>query len=120
MKTVDTKQHPFLLVFMLLFLAILAQKGAKSLAGAAAPALLDGCNATRIGDCLADEEFLMESETSRRFLAGGGKTITNRALNPRKSACPGNAYGNCGLKENPGYKKRRPCTYKNFCFGRGH
>ncbi|PIN01951.1 hypothetical protein CDL12_25538 [Handroanthus impetiginosus] len=105
------KQHPFLLISLLLFLPMIAQK-AKSLDSE--PAALDGCNATRIGDCLVDEEFSMESETSRRFLASGGKSISPGALNPTKPFCNRNVYGSCIKGPNKFYNKR-PCNYANAC-----
>ncbi|PIN02615.1 hypothetical protein CDL12_24876 [Handroanthus impetiginosus] len=112
MKKVHTKQHPFLLVLMLLFLTISAQKGAKSLANAAALKVPDGCNATRIGDCMTDdEEFLMESETSRRFLGGGGDPISNDAQNRNKPFCNQKLYGNCIGRPNK-IDTRRGCNYR--------
>ncbi|PIN01953.1 hypothetical protein CDL12_25540 [Handroanthus impetiginosus] len=109
MKKVHTKQHPFLLALMLLFLTIIAQKGANSLATSPAPKVVDGCNATRIGDCLVDEEFLMESETSRRFLASSSPGPLNRG-----AFCNRNTYGSCLPNPNKFYKKRS-CVYKNLC-----
>ncbi|KAL8528485.1 hypothetical protein ACS0TY_006057 [Phlomoides rotata] len=71
----------------------------------------EGCNASRIGECLADE-FLMESETSRRVLAGGGKRI--QPLIPQKPFCDARVYNNCNGGPNDKFKKR-PCNYTNTC-----
>ncbi|PIN01952.1 hypothetical protein CDL12_25539 [Handroanthus impetiginosus] len=114
MEKVHTKQHPFLLVLMLLFLTIIAQKGAKSLPTGAALKALDGCNATRIGDCMTDdEEFLMESETSRRVLAAGRNSITTGSLIQGRPFCNRNVYGSCVPEPSKYYE--RPCTYQNLC-----
>ncbi|KAL7141125.1 hypothetical protein ABFS83_08G032900 [Erythranthe nasuta] len=84
--------------------------------GGGAPAF----NATRVGDWLADggEEFLMESETSRRILqAGGKKTITYPSANPKLPFCDSTVYGSCIGKDNKIYK--RPCDYQNTCGRKG-
>ncbi|KAL7135641.1 hypothetical protein ABFS83_11G111600 [Erythranthe nasuta] len=74
-----------------------------------------GCNSTRIGDCLtAGEEYLMESETSRRLLAGGQRFISPGALNPRKPFCRGDVSGSCIGRPNKFYDKR-PCGYSHLC-----
>ncbi|KAL7141124.1 hypothetical protein ABFS83_08G032800 [Erythranthe nasuta] len=77
-------------------------------------------NATRVGDWLDDgEEFLMESETSRRILqAGGKKTITYPTAKPELPFCDSAVYGSCIGKDNKIYTKR-PCGYHNSCIRPG-
>lgn len=102
-------------VALLLLIVFLVQRS-ECLLPAAAPEW--GCNATRIGDCLADddEELLMESETSRRFLAGGrgGKPISYVAIKSKKPFCNTDAYGNC-IGERNKYNNKRPCDYTRLC-----
>ncbi|XP_012851798.1 PREDICTED: uncharacterized protein LOC105971487 [Erythranthe guttata] len=75
-------------------------------------------NATRVGDWLDDgEEFLMESETSRRILQAGKKTITYPSANPKLPFCDSAVYGSCIGKDNKIYK--RPCDYQNTCGRKG-
>ncbi|CAL5342391.1 unnamed protein product [Camellia sinensis] len=75
----------------------------------------DQCNAT-IAECLADEgegeeELLMESEMTRRFLASNQKFISLGTLG-RPPVCKTMIYGNyIGQANN--YK--RPCTTYNRC-----
>ncbi|KAL8038520.1 hypothetical protein ABFX02_11G113000 [Erythranthe guttata] len=74
-----------------------------------------GCNSTRIGDCLTGGgEYLMESETSRRLLAGGQRFISPRALNPKRPFCRGDVAGSCIGRPNKFYDKR-PCGYSHLC-----
>ena len=50
------------------------------------------CDAT-IAECNGDEELLMESEVSRRILAGS--KITYKGFKPEKQVCNAQLYGNC-------------------------
>ncbi|MCD7460585.1 hypothetical protein HAX54_043853 [Datura stramonium] len=80
------------------------------------------CNGTTsIGECLqladGEEEFLMESETSTKLLAAGGrKGSTNTLVYPaiqKSKICNAKIIGNCiGAKLNG---PQRPCTYENRC-----
>ncbi|CAK9158079.1 unnamed protein product [Ilex paraguariensis] len=71
-----------------------------------------GCNGT-IADCIEedDQEFLMESEVSRRILGDGGK-LTSLSLMPGSAVCNAELYGNC-IKEINGQKGT--CTPANRC-----
>ena len=65
-------------------------------------------------DCVAEEfdEFLMESEVSRRILAGNqAPKLSYRALEKAKT-CNAMIYGNCVGKANP---SNRPCTLYTRC-----
>ncbi|KAL7094629.1 hypothetical protein ACP275_11G115800 [Erythranthe tilingii] len=105
---------------LFIFLSAEVQKteclGTTTTAAAAAAEL--GCNSTRIGDCLtggdAGEEYLMESETSRRLLAGGQRFISPGALNPKRPFCRGDVAGSCIGRPNKFYDKR-PCGYSHLC-----
>ncbi|GMP28627.1 hypothetical protein CsSME_00004093 [Camellia sinensis var. sinensis] len=75
----------------------------------------DECNAT-IAECLADEGegeevFLMESETTRRFLAYNKDHLSLRAP-LRPPVCKTDIYGDCIGQAN-NYK--RPCELRNRC-----
>ncbi|XP_020551454.1 uncharacterized protein LOC110012400 [Sesamum indicum] len=76
----------------------------------ATPAAEGRCNGTsRITDCLPDdEEFLMESETSRRLLVNEPKTYFGRALQP-PPICDAKVVGNC-FPEPRAIDDRRHCT----------
>ncbi|KAL0431783.1 UNVERIFIED_CONTAM: hypothetical protein Sradi_0804300 [Sesamum radiatum] len=83
----------------------------------APPAAEGGCNGTgRIADCLPDgEEFLMESETSRRLLVGARQTFSPGALQPKKPFCDGTNYGSCIPGPNKFYdSENRNCNH-NTC-----
>ncbi|GAA0172037.1 hypothetical protein LIER_25943 [Lithospermum erythrorhizon] len=71
------------------------------------------CNGT-IGDCNLDagEEFLMESEESRRMLASNGKGTY--AVLDKPPYCNEDVYGSCN-KNTKKINKREPCTYANHC-----
>lgn len=71
------------------------------------------CNAT--GKCFTDE-FMMESETSRRILqaAGKGRTITYPVLDPKKTHCDRDVYGSC-IGDGSKFYNDRPCNYQNTC-----
>ncbi|EYU44216.1 hypothetical protein ABFS82_08G032800 [Erythranthe guttata] len=72
-------------------------------------------NATRVGDWLDDgEEFLMESETSRRILQAGKKKPTIPAVTEKKPFCDAEIYSSCIGPDSKTYTKR-PCTYQNSC-----
>ncbi|KAK4426257.1 hypothetical protein Salat_1394200 [Sesamum alatum] len=94
-------------------LALVLALGQKAECLSTAPAAEGGCNGTRIADCLPDgEEFLMESETSRRLLLDGHKTITPQTLVPVEDFCDANAYGSCYPGPNQFYdSKKRVCNY---------
>lgn len=76
-------------------------------------------NATRIADSLLDEEeFLMESETSRRIMQGRPQPISTATLKKDRGACKGDVYGSCSGK--PGkIVTSRKCDLQNHCGGRG-
>ena len=67
------------------------------------------CDAT-IAECNGDEELLMESEVSRRILAG--RKITYNGFNPGKQVCNAQLYGNCIQAIN---MRTRPCAIYNRC-----
>ncbi|KAI8029750.1 Protein RALF-like 33 [Camellia lanceoleosa] len=75
------------------------------------------CNAT-IAECIADErggeEFLMESETTRRFLASPASPVKHIVLQTQGKGpvCKTRLYGNCIGQAN-NYK--RPCDTYNRC-----
>ncbi|KAH9617345.1 hypothetical protein KSS87_007744 [Heliosperma pusillum] len=74
------------------------------------------CNG-RVGDCIGDEEDLLDSETGRRQLAGRRRRfISNEALRRDSIPCnrPGQSYYYCrgNIRANP-YK--RGCTYITHC-----
>ncbi|KAL7141123.1 hypothetical protein ABFS83_08G032700 [Erythranthe nasuta] len=73
-------------------------------------------NATRVGDWLADdgEEFVMESETSRRILQAAKKKPTIPAVTGKKPFCDAQIYSSCIGPDSKTYTKR-PCTYQNSC-----
>ncbi|KAJ4849029.1 hypothetical protein Tsubulata_038058 [Turnera subulata] len=64
-----------------------------------------------VGKSIGEEEFLMESDTSRRFLGYDGKTISYKGLG-KPAVCNEKIAGNC-LKAYG--KQNRPCTYYNRC-----
>ncbi|CAK9170597.1 unnamed protein product, partial [Ilex paraguariensis] len=70
------------------------------------------CNGT-ITDCIEedDQEFLMESEVSRRILQTTNKLIV-KSLKPGSAVCDPDRYGNCIVQIN---QYNRPCTYENRC-----
>ncbi|KAG8366965.1 hypothetical protein BUALT_Bualt16G0023100 [Buddleja alternifolia] len=107
MKKTNSNQFTPLL---LLLLTITVHKAACLTTTAAA----EGCNSTRIGDCLTDDEFLMESETTRRLLAGRVTPITPPSIIPTKTPCNKDVYGSCPGQPNSYYTKR-PCDYQNHC-----
>lgn len=73
-------------------------------------------NATRIADGLPDdEEFWMESETSRRILQqAGNKPRTLNVLDQTKTHCNANVYSSCDPTLNKNYQQRN-CGYQNTC-----
>ncbi|CAL9165230.1 unnamed protein product, partial [Musa hybrid cultivar] len=74
-----------------------------------------GCNGS-IAECHAEAEFLMDSETHRRFLADGGH-ISYGALTPDRPACNaggGQPYGKC-LPARSGNQPNRGCNVYNKC-----
>lgn len=78
-----------------------------------------GSNATRIGDELVGgEEFLMESETARRILKGGGTPKTIPIRDRSKGFCNAKIYASCDGKQNKFYNQRK-CGYKNGCIRQG-
>ncbi|KAH6761835.1 hypothetical protein C2S52_019268 [Perilla frutescens var. hirtella] len=93
---------PFLVLALLLSIA----------ATATLAAALGRGNTTRTTDSMAgDEEFMMESETTRRLLV---TTISPSAQNPKKPFCNAHIYNNCINKPNTNYDKR-PCNLNNSC-----
>ncbi|CAK9179477.1 unnamed protein product [Ilex paraguariensis] len=58
-----------------------------------------------------DQEFLMESEVSRRILLNNNK-ISSKSLKQTSAVCDTDRYGNC---IGPMGKYSRPCTYENRC-----
>lgn len=121
MKKITTHRKAFLhlaavvALSLMVFMSINVRK-AESFSTADALTAV-GCNATRISDCLPDdEEFLMESESSRRILqsGGGGNTITYPVLNPQRTHCDRDVYGSCIGNENKIYTQRT-CNYQNNC-----
>ncbi|CAI9781753.1 unnamed protein product [Fraxinus pennsylvanica] len=76
------------------------------------------CNGSTIGDCIpVNEEFLMESEISRRILVEGNGY---QPLNPIKHFCDEKIYGSCLGEPNTMFKTNRPCTFQNLCAGHGN
>ncbi|KAL8471805.1 hypothetical protein ACS0TY_029147 [Phlomoides rotata] len=112
MKKINTKQNGFLLLTALLLIIFLSVQ-AECFSTAADSQAAGRCNASRISDCLPDdEEFLMDSESSRRILqAGRPKTINYPK--PKIPFCGSNIYGSCIGPDSKIYK--RPCDYKNTC-----
>ncbi|KAH6803048.1 hypothetical protein C2S51_034494 [Perilla frutescens var. frutescens] len=93
---------PFLVLALLLSTA----------ATATLAAALGRGNAMRTIDSMAgDEEFMMESETTRRLLT---TTISPTAQNPKKPFCNARIYNNCINEPNKKYDTR-PCNYNNSC-----
>ncbi|CAI9780704.1 unnamed protein product [Fraxinus pennsylvanica] len=86
------------------------------------------CNGSTIGDCIPiNEEFLMESEISRRILAQRYPGITYKTSNAAKPFCDANAYHSCIDNKNTNFNKR-PCNsvisaklfiYRNAVTNRG-
>uniref|UniRef100_A0A5B7AML5 Putative RALF-LIKE 27 family protein n=1 Tax=Davidia involucrata TaxID=16924 RepID=A0A5B7AML5_DAVIN len=69
------------------------------------------CNGT-VAECITEEEeFLMESEVSRRLLAGQPKKLSYKALE-KPPVCNPMIYGDC-IKSVNG--DNRPCTLYNRC-----
>ncbi|GAA0175567.1 hypothetical protein LIER_28715 [Lithospermum erythrorhizon] len=64
-------------------------------------------------DVLADggEEFMMESEVSRRMLASN--VVIDYALRIDRAFCDADTYGSCN--SNLKRLSKRPCTYQNHC-----
>ncbi|KAL8471807.1 hypothetical protein ACS0TY_029149 [Phlomoides rotata] len=112
MKKINTKQNGFLLLTALLLIIFLSvQAECFSTADSQAAGR---CNASRISDCLPDEEeFLMDSESSRRILQAGGQKTINYGK-PKVPYCRRDSYGSCIGKDSKNYQKR-PCDYKNTC-----
>ncbi|KAF5961928.1 hypothetical protein HYC85_003137 [Camellia sinensis] len=98
-----------LLLMILLYFSICRAGSAKK----SNSMISGGCNTT-IGECLTDEgegeeEFLMESETTRRFLGSTGY------VNPQQKGpiCQTTGpYSNCNFLAN---KYSRPCTTYDHC-----
>ncbi|KAG8366966.1 hypothetical protein BUALT_Bualt16G0023200 [Buddleja alternifolia] len=112
-KTNSTQFTPLLLLLLLLLLTITAHKAACLTTTAAA----EGCNSTKIGDCLTDDggdEFLMESETTRRLLGGRVTTITPPSMIPTKPYCNKEVYGSCPGDTNKIFLQRT-CDKMNSC-----
>ncbi|KAL7101059.1 hypothetical protein ACP275_08G033000 [Erythranthe tilingii] len=102
------------LVVLIFLLSAEEAECLSTVGGGGAPAF----NATRVGDWLDDgEEFLMESETSRRILQAGKKTITYPSAKPKLPFCDSTVYGSCIGPDNKIYK--RPCDYQNTCGRKG-
>lgn len=103
-KRMNTKQNAFFLLLTALLLIIFLSTQAAA----------GRCNASRISDCLAaeEEEFLMDSESSRRILLAG-KSQTIPVLR-KPSFCNRNVHASCIGKESK-YYQSRPCTYGNQC-----
>ncbi|CAA2977051.1 Hypothetical predicted protein, partial [Olea europaea subsp. europaea] len=73
------------------------------------------CNGSAIGDCvLINEEFMMESEISRRILGQQPQSNVYNSLKLMKTFCKRDVYGNCIGDPNAQFKKR-PCDYNNLC-----
>lgn len=74
------------------------------------------CNGTNtIGECLADhgEEFLMESETSTKLLAGSGNGIDIFKSLEKPAVCNEKITGNCISAKLNGAQPI--CDYENRC-----
>ncbi|EYU44217.1 hypothetical protein ABFS82_08G032900 [Erythranthe guttata] len=102
---------------LVVLILLLSAEEAECRSTVGAPAF----NVTGVGDWLDDggEEFLMESETSRRILQAGGKnTINYRPLQPELPFCDSVVYGSCIGKDSKTYTKRN-CGYHNSCFRPG-
>ncbi|KAL2539310.1 Uncharacterized protein Adt_00313 [Abeliophyllum distichum] len=72
------------------------------------------CNAT-IAECVAandGEEFLMESEISRRILAA--HPISYKGFIKQMPYCDRDSYGSCIGPASKFYKER-PCNYQDLC-----
>lgn len=68
----------------------------------------------RISDTLLDdEEFSMESETSRRIILGKGQTIVPKAIAPQLPFCDAKVYFNCIKRPNK-VDTNRQCNH-NTC-----
>ncbi|XP_044506794.1 protein RALF-like 27 [Mangifera indica] len=65
-----------------------------------------------IGEEQEEEEFLMESEVSRRLLAAPPVNPLSYNALKTKEVCNAKIYGNC-IKPISG--NNRPCTYYNRC-----
>ncbi|XXG46569.1 hypothetical protein AAC387_Pa02g1380 [Persea americana] len=85
-----------LCLFFIALVGMLFGSGALSTAAAAAT-----CNGS-IAQCYDQEEFLMESEISRKFLAGHNKYISTAALIRNLAAA---------TKPRTGKSYTRPCIY---------
>ncbi|KAJ8643791.1 hypothetical protein MRB53_005539 [Persea americana] len=85
-----------LCLFFIALVGMLFGSGALSTAAAAAT-----CNGS-IAQCYDQEEFLMESEISRKFLAGHNKYISTAALIRNLAAA---------AKPRTGKSYTRPCIY---------
>ncbi|KAI3409431.1 uncharacterized protein J3R85_019325 [Psidium guajava] len=81
----------------------------------AAPTRAPGCR-DPVAECLAGDEFKMDSEINRRFLATASPHISYAALQPGTVPCSlrGASYYNCkpGAEANP---YSRPCTVITRC-----
>lgn len=82
---------------------------------------LTKCNG-KIGTCIDDEEeMMMDSESSRRFLGGSGRYISYGAMNKNNIPCNrrGNSYYACTghVQANPYH---RGCSRITQCSRNGH
>eukprot|EP00262_Sarcandra_glabra_P012740 TRINITY_DN3345_c0_g1_i1.p1 TRINITY_DN3345_c0_g1~~TRINITY_DN3345_c0_g1_i1.p1 ORF type:complete len:110 (+),score=13.42 TRINITY_DN3345_c0_g1_i1:197-526(+) len=69
------------------------------------------CNGS-IAECEVEEEFLMESEVTRRFLQQGS-SVSGKALDGGKPVCngkKGGSYTGSGCLPPPKNPSTRPCT----------
>ncbi|KAK9674464.1 hypothetical protein RND81_12G234400 [Saponaria officinalis] len=77
--------------------------------------VMRSCNG-QVGDCIGDEEDMLDSETNRRQLAGRRRHISYEAMRRDRVPCnnPGQSYYYCrsNIRANP-YK--RGCTYITHC-----
>ncbi|KAH7546020.1 protein RALF-like 19 [Ziziphus jujuba] len=101
------------LIFLLLALAVVAEASSFHDASWGLDHLSHGSVGDFIGE---DNEMLMDSEASRRALAGGRKYISYSALKKNRVPCGrrGQSYYNCQKRQraNP-YK--RGCTVITHC-----
>lgn len=101
----------FSFVLLLMILLHLCICGAASAKKSNSMISGDQCNAT-IAECLAGEEELMESETTRRFLAFNDPKIVYNSLKAGSAVCNTRVYHDCIPSVN---KSKRSCATYNRC-----
>ncbi|KAF9606194.1 hypothetical protein IFM89_023649 [Coptis chinensis] len=105
---------PIIAGFLLLFLKVAAYNTSSD------DALPAPCNLS-VAECMADDEMLMESEISRRFLAGNSPIISYGSLAPNQPSCRGGtrgqSYSSSGCLPPPSNPYHTSCSKIYRCRG---